>query len=165
MVSAILRDEDIKSINLWITKMKQYKTQDKEWMTKAAVRALKLDYKIIGYGYERVTYDLRNGYVLKVATSELGLKSNKNEFIIYNNCHAKLKEHLCPIKDFGYGWIIMKKMTVPVPRTERYDNQLKYLKKRFRKYGVRPKDLVRPNLALTKKGKIVFIDYGDFTLK
>lgn len=56
-------------------------------------------------------------------------------------------------------------MTIPVPRTEDYDNQLKYLKRRFRQYGVRPKDLVRPNLALTKKGKIVFIDYGDFTLK
>ncbi|MED4210632.1 hypothetical protein P4662_15305 [Priestia megaterium] len=165
MVSAILRDEDIKSINLWITKMRRYKTQDTEWMTKAAVRTLKLDYKIIGYGYERVTYDLQNGYVLKVATSDLGLKSNKNEFIIYKYCHAKLKEHLCPIKEVGYGWIIMKKMTISVPRTEEYDNQLKYLKKRFRQYGVRPKDLVRPNLALTKKGKIVFIDYGDFTLK
>ncbi|MGR9527790.1 hypothetical protein ACSS31_29525 (plasmid) [Priestia megaterium] len=74
MVSAILRDKDIKSINLWITKMKQYKTKNTGWMTKAAVRTLKLDYKVIGYGYERVTYDLQNGYVLKVATSELGLK-------------------------------------------------------------------------------------------
>ncbi|HZH60690.1 MAG TPA: hypothetical protein VEY70_14170 [Metabacillus sp.] len=157
----MLSKRDIQSINLWISKMNHYNYQDKKQKIKNAKRILKLKHKIIGYGWHRIVYDLNNGYVLKVAISDHGLKSNETEYKVYTNCPYELREYLCPIKKLGHGWIIMRKMEYEVPN-KRYIEELARLKNKFQNAGIIPYDLKKLNVMLSKEGKITVIDYGDF---
>ena len=80
-----------------------------------ANNTLKFKYKMIGHGFNRIVYDLDNGYILKIALSYVGLIGNANEAYLYNNCNEEVKKYLCPVKEFGSGWIIMKKMETNAP--------------------------------------------------
>ncbi|MCI0764700.1 hypothetical protein [Bacillus sp. TL12] len=159
---------DIQFINIWLSQMKHYRGRDKKQKAEKAQNILKLKYKMIGYGENRIVYDLNNKYVLKIAITRWGLRSNKTEFEIYKNCPPELREHLCPVKKFGFGWIIMKKFSLKVPENEIYNEKLSQLKNRFLKTGIIPEDIYwynepnMNNMMLSEKDKIIIIDYGDF---
>jgi len=165
VISLILSKREIQSINVWISKMNPYRDEDPKEKVKKAESILKLNYKRIGHGRSRIVYDLNDKYVLKIALSEKGLKGNETEFEIYKNCPSKLRKHLCPVKEFGYGWIIMKKTLLKVPREEIYNEKLSQLRNRFLKAGIIPHDTVRGNIRLSKKDEIIIVDYGNFELK
>lgn len=157
----MLSKRNIESIESWISKMDHYKFQDRKQKIKIAKRTLQFKYKIIGYGWHRIVYDLNNGYVLKVAISDHGLKSNETEYKIYTNCPYELRQYLCPIKKLGYGWLIMMKMEYDVSK-ERYIEEISRLKNKFQVAGIIPYDLKSLNVKQSKEGKITIIDYGDF---
>lgn len=157
----MLSDRDIQSINLWISKMKQCEYKNRHQRLNDAERILQLKYKIIAKGGRRMVYDLENGYVLKVAITNWGLKSNETEFNIYTHCLPELQKYLCPVKSFGNGWIIMIKMDLKVPE-KIFKEKKPQLKNEFLKVGIRTMDLTRFNTRLSEKGEIIVIDYGEF---
>jgi hypothetical protein len=130
--------------------------------------------KIIGVGARRVVYDLGNGYVVKVAKSKYGIKSNKREVKTFNSCSTRVKKLLGKITnyDYKYHWVIMKKHTRKFPHLKKYKRKLSQLRRLFRKYGIYPYEVVsrkgKPNyqnLRLKKHGRIVVIDYGNFRFR
>lgn len=160
--SLFLSKQDIQSINLWTSKMSQFNRMDCHNKIINAESVLNLKYKVIGFGYTRIVFDLENGYVLKVATSSFGVRSNANEFDIYTKCPYKILKYFCPIKDYGKGWIVMEKMGICVPRRIKYDLQIGQIRNKFIQVGIKPIDMKRDNLALSNEGVIVVIDYGRF---
>jgi hypothetical protein len=127
--------------------------------------------KIIGVGTRRIVYDLGNGYVLKVAKSKYGIKSNKREVITFNSSPAQVKKLLGEITDYEYKyhWVTMKKYTQKFPHLKEYKRKLNQLRRIFRNYGIIPYEVVSrkgepnyQNLRLEKNGGIVVIDYGNF---
>jgi hypothetical protein len=130
--------------------------------------------KIVGVGARRIVYDLGNGYVLKVAKSKYGIKSNKREVIIFNSSPARLKKLLGEITDYEYKyhWVTMKKYTHKFPHLKEYKRKLYQLRRLFRNYGIMPYEVVSrkgepnyQNLRLKKNGRIVVIDYGNFIFR
>ncbi|MDB5054137.1 MAG: hypothetical protein JWM44_2187 [Bacilli bacterium] len=130
--------------------------------------------KIIGVGARRVVYDLGNGYVLKIAKSKYGIKSNKREVITFNSCPTRVKKLLGEITnyEYKYHWVIMKKYTRKFPHLKKYKRKLYQLRRLFRNYGIYPYEVVsrkgKPNyknLRLKKNGRIVVIDYGNFRFR
>jgi hypothetical protein len=161
--SSNLSDDDIRSINLWTSQMKRYWFQTIRQKSEKAQSILQLPYKMIGGGTNRLVYDLNNGNVLKVAISNWGLQCNKNEFKIYTHCPDNFKKHLCPVKEFGYGWIIMEKMDRELPLNLHYFTKVSGLEMKFLVAGIIPIDMKRmSNLALTEENEITVIDYGLF---
>ncbi|SDO85492.1 hypothetical protein SAMN04487897_12466 [Paenibacillus sp. yr247] len=128
--------------------------------------------KIIVTGSKRIVYDLRNGYVLKVAKSKYGIISNKREVFTYTTAPSCIKKHLANILDHGneYGWIIMKKYKPNLPKSKGYyKRKLFKLRAKFRKNGIIPYEVVNyqgypnyHNLGLRSNGEIIVIDYGNF---
>jgi hypothetical protein len=160
--SAILTSEDIQSIHLWMSKMRQYRYYPVNLKVKKSKSTLNLNYPLIGHGLNRIVYDLNNGYVLKVAFSKLGHMSNENEYKIYKNSHARVQKHLCPIIESGDGWIIMKKMDSIVPMRIMELHKLNALGAKFLMYGIIPLDLRFANVAFSEDREIMVIDYGLF---
>ncbi|SEC69463.1 hypothetical protein [Paenibacillus sp. GP183] len=56
----------------------------------------------------------------------------------------------------------MDKIQSKVPSAKKYNQQLLQLKNELIKAGIKPKDMKRRNLALSKNGQIVIIDDGHF---
>ncbi|WP_458352642.1 hypothetical protein [Peribacillus frigoritolerans] len=163
--SVMLSRQEVKAIESWISQMGKfqfYKTAGQNMST--ARRTLKFKYKIIGHGFNRVVYDLNNGYILKVAFSEVGLISNANEAYIYNNCNEKVKKYLCPVKEYGTGWIIMKKVDTNVPFAIKEYTKLFKLELNFLWCGIIPIDLRLDNVGYNGNDEMVVIDYGFFTM-
>ncbi|MGE7607344.1 hypothetical protein ACQKML_12115 [Peribacillus frigoritolerans] len=163
--SVMLSRQEVKAIESWISQMGKfqfYKTAGQNMST--ARRSLKFKYKIIGHGFNRVVYDLNNGYILKVAFSEVGLISNANEAYIYNNCNEKVKKYLCPVKEYGMGWIIMKKVDTNVPFAIKEYTKLFKLELNFLWCGIIPIDLRLDNVGYNGNDEMVVIDYGLFTM-
>jgi hypothetical protein len=130
--------------------------------------------KIIGIGARRIVYDLGNGYVLKVAKSKCGIKSNKREVIIFYSSPAPVRNKLGIINDYQnkYHWVIMKKYNRKFPHLKKYKKKLYKLRGLFREYGIIPYEVVSrkgnpnyQNLRLKKNGEIVVIDYGNFRFR
>ncbi|MGE7903249.1 hypothetical protein ACQKNS_02415 [Peribacillus sp. NPDC094092] len=163
--STMLSMQEINAIENWISQMGKfqfYKTAGQRIST--ARKSLKLKYTIIGHGFNRVVYDLNNGYILKVAFSEVGLISNANEAYIYNNCNVEVKKYLCPVKEHGTGWIIMKKVDTRVPLAIKEYAKLIKLELKFLRYGIIPIDLRLDNVGYNENDEMVVTDYGLFTL-
>ncbi|PLS18766.1 hypothetical protein CVD28_06525 [Bacillus sp. M6-12] len=119
MEMPILSNDDLMSINLWILNLEHQRIKDSATKLKVAAQAeesLNLNYKLIGSGRGRIVFDLYNEYVLKIAISHRGIKSNLREIDIYMHCPDDLRKHLCPVVDFGVGWIIMKKFGSTLPK-------------------------------------------------
>jgi hypothetical protein len=130
--------------------------------------------KIIGVGARRIVYDLGNGYVLKVAKSKYGIKSNKREVITFNSSPARVKKLLGKITyyEYKFHWVIMKKYTRKFPHSKKYKRKLYHLRRLFRNKGIYPYDVVsrkgKPNynnLRIKKNGRIAVIDYGNFSFR
>jgi hypothetical protein len=97
--------------------------------------------KVIGSGKYRTVYDLGSGYVMKVATSKLGIKINKREGKMYESVPSRIRIYLAQIKKYGMGWIIMKKYVRQVPKSRRYKQKVRNIKSTFRKNGITPNDV------------------------
>jgi hypothetical protein len=123
---------------------------------------LTLPYKIIGSGLNRMVYDLGNGYVLKIAFSEIGLISNNREFNLYHSSQPDIQQYLCPVMERGQGWIVMKKMDRKVSMNLVNLQKLNELTMKFLLHRIIPVDLKLGNVALTQDNKMIVIDYGLF---
>jgi hypothetical protein len=130
-------------------------------------------FRLIGKGRKRIVYDLRNGYVLKVARSKAGRRSNKTEYRLYYSSRiGSLRKHLAEVALYGKDWIMMKKYTRPFVLTS--ENYRKYLRlvRKFKERGILPRDMYsmthrgpsRTNLRLSRSGRIIVIDYGNFRI-
>ncbi|MCP3764745.1 hypothetical protein NLX67_20640 [Domibacillus sp. A3M-37] len=162
--SSILSPEEIKAIESWISQMGKYFFETARQKMVTAKKTLKFKYKLIGHGDNRVVYDLNNGYVLKIALSEVGLIGNANEAYLYNNCNEEVQKYLCPVKEFGSGWIIMKKMDINVPLTIMKYKKLIELELECLRYDIIPIDLRLANVAFSEDNEMVIIDYGLFIM-
>ena len=163
--SSMLSRKEIETIETWISQMGIY--QLFETVTQKMVIAkntLNFKYKMIGHGFNRIVYDLDNGYILKIALSYVGLIGNANEAYLYNNCNDEVKKYFCPVKEFGTGWIIMKKMDTKVSYTIMEYTKLIELELKFLSYGIIPIDLRLANVAFSEDDEMVVIDYGLFTM-
>ncbi|MFD6210116.1 hypothetical protein [Peribacillus sp. NPDC060253] len=163
--SKMLSRQEIKAIESWISQIGTFQflnTADQQMVT--AKKTLKFKYKMIGHGFNRVVYDLNNGYILKIALSEVGLISNANEAYIYNNCNEEVKKYICPVKEHGTGWIIMKKVDTNVPLAIKEYTKLINLELKFLRYGIIPIDLRLDNVGYNENDEMVVIDYGLFTM-
>ncbi|WP_285766977.1 hypothetical protein [Peribacillus sp. SI8-4] len=162
--SMLLREE-ILAIGSWLSSMgKQHFFETTAQRMASATNTLNLPYEMIGHGYNRIVYDLNNGYVLKIALSEIGMMANANEAYIHTNCREEVRKYLCPVSEFASGWIIMKKMDTNVRHAVIDYMKLIKLEMMFLKYGMIPIDLRIANVAFSEENEMVVIDYGLFTL-
>lgn len=162
--SSILSEQDIQSIDLWISKMKQFNRLNLYEKVNQAKKVLMLEYKVIGFGHHRIVFDLENGFVLKVATSSFGLRGNLYENDIYKKCPDTLRKYFCPVREYGNGWLVMEKMNHVCPAVEEYSAEIDRLRRKFREAGFRPRDLKSENIALNKENQMIIIDYGNFRM-
>lgn len=134
----------------------------------------------LGSGLSRVVYDLRNGYVLKIAkANKTGVASNRTEVILYQSALKEVKKYLAKISDYDakYRWLVMKKYNRPFPNTPEYRRKLKKLVETLRRHGIYPSKRMLRNgqpppvnmrfkhLRLKRNKQIVVIDYGGFQVK
>lgn len=162
---SMLRPEEIQAIDSWVAKMgKHHFFETTAQRMTSATKTLNLQYEMIGHGYNRIVYDLDNGYILKVALSEVGMVANANEAHIYNNCREEVRKYICPVSEYDSGWIIMKKMDTSVRHAVLDYMKLIKLEIIFLKYGMIPIDLRIANVAFSEEQEMVVIDYGLFTM-
>ncbi|WP_134703379.1 hypothetical protein [Ammoniphilus sp. YIM 78166] len=169
--SKYLNLSNLKAIHAWIKKLEQRKYKPKKSLWEKAHKKLKLPYPIVGHGKKRLVYDLKNGLVLKVAISVNGNENNRTEVDLYQNVPSKLKKHLAKVKEYGHGWLIMKKIEKALPRTKQSVLVVKELQRKFKKCKIDPVDLISKNkkirwnnMGLNKRGKFVILDYGNFIM-
>ncbi|KRF09892.1 hypothetical protein [Paenibacillus sp. Soil787] len=125
---------------------------------------------IIGLGSRRVVYDLGNGYVLKVAKSKYGIKSNKKEVTICMTSPSEIKKHLGRIlkHDDRFNWIIMKNYYINFRKNKENMKKFFDMKGKFRRNRIIPYEISGrdgpnyQNLRLNFDGEIIVIDYGNF---
>lgn len=144
--------------------MIKYRTQSERKKARRAKKALQLPYQVIGSGLTRIVYDLGNGYVVKIAISRRGLESNKREDDVYSRCSSSTRAYLCPVLEYGYGWVIMKKIIRCEILTEQDDVTLQKLRRRFLKEKIIARSLRSKNLARLSN-RLIVIDYGSFRFK
>ena len=168
----ILSENDLISINYWISNLEHQRISNKKTRLKVVTQAknsLNFDYKYIGSGRSRIVFDLGVGFVLKIAISYNGINGNEREFNYYTQSPEDLRKHLCPVEDYSHGWIIMKKIEPPLQKDEKYNKQVLEVEKKFIRYGIYPGDIWRDkglpryeNLSVSDEGEIIVIDYGNF---
>lgn len=121
-------------------------------------------------GRNRIVYDTGNGYVVKLAKSRAGIKSNMNEVKLYNSSPYRLTKYLGRIKvyHYRYDWLIMKKYPQKFPQLKKYERRLSKVRALFKKHGIVPLDTLKhgkpkpQNLRIKRNGNIAIIDYGHF---
>ncbi|PLT35090.1 hypothetical protein [Bacillus sp. V5-8f] len=160
--SHFLTSKDIKSIHEWMAIYRRYLLYTPWQKKQLALRTLTLPYKVIGNGLNRMVYDLDNGYVLKIALSEIGVISNSQEFNLYQTSDSTIRKYLAPVMEMGQGWIVMKKMDHKVPINLVSLQNLTELTMKFLLHRVVPVDLRLGNVALTNDNQMIVIDYGLF---
>ncbi|MFD2924730.1 hypothetical protein [Halobacillus naozhouensis] len=162
--STFLTKKEWRSIELWLYTMEKYGHYSDDRLARKAKKKMGLSYDVLGHGSFRVVFDLNNDYVLKVVTRRMGFISNEIEMDLFRECPKHLRNYLCPVYEFGHGWIIMRKMIRTVSMEERdHRKKLVKLEDDFLKEGIHPGDLNEENLALSRTGKLVVIDYGHFS--
>jgi hypothetical protein len=128
--------------------------------------------KIIGEGVTRIVFDLENGCVIKVAKTVHGINGNNAEAIIYKLAPPTIRKHLAKVIKHGSDWLIMKKYDLTIPKSKSYKRKLSILIAKLQKEGIIYADITRghnkpnrKNLRIDRDGKIIVIDYGNFTRK
>ncbi|TLS54262.1 hypothetical protein FE782_02650 [Paenibacillus antri] len=132
-------------------------------------KAPALGYPLLGAGKHRFVFDIGDGRILKVARVPKGIDCNAQEASLYRRAPSALRKHLCPVTAAGHGWVVMKKMTRPVPSGRVCDRQLKRVRELADRYGIAISDIVdrrtgrprRNNVRLAKDGRVVLIDYAN----
>lgn len=130
-------------------------------------------YKYIGKGSGRIVFDMRNGYVVKLAKNRAGIEQNKVEYNISNNDNSNIFAKVLYASD-NYNYIIMRKaekiynmsyvrMYFNVKNEREFFN-LYPLQKIKNKYNLILGDLNRESSWGIIDNQVVIIDYG-FTKK
>ncbi|TLS51561.1 hypothetical protein FE782_13730 [Paenibacillus antri] len=167
-MSIVLTEADEERIRAWIEALESDRAGS--IANEEAIARIGLPYPIAGAGKHRIVFDAGEGLVLKVAKVPKGVACNGNEVWLYDRSPPELRRHLCDIVDFGYGWVVMKKMTARVPFRDRYVEQLDRICEEFLAAGIVIRDLYtrrrnRPrkkNIRLDeKRDKVVLIDYAN----
>ncbi|MGL4106650.1 hypothetical protein [Clostridium sp. LP20] len=126
-------------------------------------------YRYIGSGSGRDVFDLRNGYVIKVAKNMAGIAQNQTEYRISFNENSDIFAKVIKVSG-NFKFLIMKK-------AERINNfsevlryfsttnntellRLKEIEAIQRKYGLLGADLGRSSSWGIINGKPVIVDYG-----
>ncbi|WP_409305795.1 hypothetical protein [Peribacillus sp. SCS-155] len=162
--SSILSDSELAAITHWISSIENIAQFQKKQRIKMAKKCMKLNYKIIGKGCNRIVYELNDQFVIKIAISVLGIENNLYEHLLFKYCPPPIRHYFCPIIEKGEGWIIMKKMMNCVPEGEPFDTKINKMIENLQNGGIEAKDLKRGNMALSKSGEIVLLDYGNFSM-
>jgi hypothetical protein len=166
--SKYLERKELKLIKKWIKKVKKHKYQSKFKCDTKPKKKMRLRYKVMGCGCNRIVYDIGNGAVLKVAITVRGIENNKREAKIYKSVPSKFKSHMAQVKESGNGWIIMEKIKKRTPVTMANKQRVLKLRRLFLQKGIRTNDLFFrsgkthwSNIRI-KDQKIIIIDYGEF---
>ena len=126
-------------------------------------------YKYIGSGSARKVFDLKNGFVIKIARNVRGIAQNIAEYDISNDNYSNFFAKVYYISD-DYKCLIMEKAAVIKNESEflRYfkinnkkelvNNQ--YIKEIHDKYNLVWADLYKVSSWGKINGNIVLIDYG-----
>lgn len=133
------------------------------------ISEIDLPYEYIGSGKHRVVFDIGNGHILKVPRTLKGIRCNHQEIELFQSAPPELKNHLCKIKDYGPGWLVMKKMNKGIKQNEQTKAEVYRIYNDFCLSGMRISDIVnkksgnpkRNNLRRSKKHGIVIIDYAN----
>ncbi|MFD0049769.1 hypothetical protein ACFVHQ_10615 [Actinomycetes bacterium NPDC127524] len=162
--SDFLTAEEIESIKKWVDILRQYQFFPISTIVEAARLKMELKYPFLGHGFNRMVFDLENGYVLKIAFSDLGLRSIQQEYELYRDCPKDVKHLLCEVKEQGHGWIIMKKMMIKPSADIKTSYKIFDLYMEFLKHGIIPGDLRLGNVAISESSEedLVVLDYGLF---
>ncbi|RKD26768.1 hypothetical protein BEP19_16340 [Ammoniphilus oxalaticus] len=164
--------EDALLVEAWIQEVETEKYPlRKSLKEKARERFNDIKLKELGCGKKRIVFDLDNGWVLKIAIAFNGINNNQREVEMYQSAPPRLQKRLAKIKEFGHGWLVMQRITKPVPKKKGIKAEIKKIIKQFERSGIIPGDLISPkrrirwpNIRL-RKGRIVVIDYGNFKWK
>lgn len=167
MKSQYLTFSDRRKLKRWSAKLTR--EHIKAYAVLDAVSEINLPYEYIGSGKHRIVFDLGNGNILKVPRTEKGIRCNNNEIELYQSAPPELRKHLCKIKDYGPGWVVMKKMDKSIKQNETTKAEVYRIYNEFCQNGVRISDIVnkrsgnpkRNNLRLSKKHGVVIIDYAN----
>ena len=65
-------------------------------------------YRYIGQGSSRKVFDMRNGYVVKIARNNAGIAQNNAEYKIYNRDDSKIFAKVLGVSE-DYRYLIMEK--------------------------------------------------------
>ncbi|WP_409292565.1 hypothetical protein [Peribacillus sp. SCS-37] len=160
--SRFLSPEEIRSIDLWLETMYRYAWSPSMSKAEAAVDILNLPYKKLGIGQNRMVFDMENGFVLKIPLSAVGAVSNRREFYLFNSSSPEIKQYLCPVAEWGEGWVVMEKADCSQQHHTSSLRQLLSMQSKFLKHKILPIDLRPGNAGINKQGKVVIFDYGLF---
>ena len=126
-------------------------------------------YKYIGSGSCRKVFDLRNGYVIKVAKNSAGIAQNKSEYKISTEDKSNLFAKVIQVSE-DYALLIMQKADKisSISYVWRYFNvtskkqlfKLKELQNIKKNYELILDDFSRKSNWGMINGKCVIIDYG-----
>lgn len=156
----LLSRADLVQLKHWIRRVKRGKGDSrkrKEFISD-------FPYKYIGKGKSRMVFRINKHFVIKVATTARGLRHNKREIDIYRSSIRSIKKHLGKIVIHGgNGWLIMQRLNKEIRKSRRLKKQLSKIIRKFREEGIKPRDTKRENLRRSRKGRIIFIDYGRFS--
>ncbi|AYE35456.1 hypothetical protein [Clostridium septicum] len=127
------------------------------------------NYRYIGSGSSRQVFDLRNGYVIKVARNKAGTAQNRAEYIISSSDYSELFAKVIYASDNFYFIIMEKANTVNTfSWVLKYFNascnkdlvnstKLQYI---HQKYNLLWADLFKKSSWGVINGRPVIIDYG-----
>ncbi|MBP1991410.1 hypothetical protein [Paenibacillus eucommiae] len=165
-----LKPSDLVTIEQWIKKVEEMHHKLKKYSRNHALRKLKISYKVIGTGRSRIVFDLKTGYVLKIAFSNKGIKDNKSEAMLYESSLPTIKNHLAKVVDHGHGWCIMEKIMGSSSENKKNKDLVYKLQDEFVSAGITPNDLTNrrnneprwKNFRIDNRDRIVVIDYANF---
>jgi hypothetical protein len=171
-MGVVLSKRTASSIRQWIIELRKSGDQPKMKRKIHAFNKLRLPYKYLSCGSNRIVYDMGKK-VLKVAISSTGIRNIRNEAELYRDSPKRLRKHLGKVYASGDGWLIMKKIKKQIPRTSLNKRRIIDVKKKFVKRGINPIDIFyvnRPepewrNMGLKQGRKVVVLDYGHFKWK
>lgn len=140
-------------------------------MKRSVKRSVKRSFKQKSWqGASRIVFDIGNGYVLKLAKSPIGVRSNRREVKLYQSAPFRLTKYLGRITEYhsGYAWLIMKKYRQKFLQSPKNRQRLSKVRSIFYRHGIYPMDTIKngkpkhQNLRIKRNGKIAIIDYGHF---
>ena len=126
-------------------------------------------YRYIGTGSSRDVFDLKNGYVIKVAKNIAGIAQNQTEYAISNYDDSNLFAKVISISNDFYFLVMEKADKIDnISDVFRYFNvsdkrelfHLKELQNIKKKYNLLLGDFDRKSNWGIIKGRLVIIDYG-----
>lgn len=126
-------------------------------------------YRFIGQGSSRKVYDMRNGYVLKVAKNKAGMAQNAVEYAISINDDNNIFAEVFDISDDSVYLVMERARTIYdfddvldyfKVNSEEELKKLKIIKKIINEYHLLWGDIKKATSWGIIRGRLVLIDYG-----